>query len=169
MRWYLIHTKPGSEVLAQSNLKRQGYGVYLPRLLQAVRQRGRWRDRIVPLFPRYLFLSLEEGMQPLAPVRSTVGVAQVVCFGTKYAIVPDQVVRNLQLRADSLSGLHRMESGSSFEPGMPVKMVDGPFDSLEGVFQRTAGTERVLVLLNLLGQNTSVHVPVDSVVPSLAR
>ena len=35
LRWYLIHTKPLSEVLAQTNLERQGYQVYLPRAIAA--------------------------------------------------------------------------------------------------------------------------------------
>ena len=147
---------------------RQGYQVYLPRLVQAVRQRGRWRDRVVPLFPRYLFLGLNEGCQALSPVRSTVGVANVVRFGATYATVPDQVIRGLRARADVQSGLHRMDHPVSLEPGMAVKIASGPFDGLEGIFQRAVGTERVVVLLNLLGQDAAVRVSTNSIVPSLA-
>ena len=81
LRWYLIHTKPLGEGLAQTNLERQEYQVYLPRAMQPVRYNGHWRDRIVSLFPRYLFLRLNEGRQSLAPARSTLGVASVVRFG----------------------------------------------------------------------------------------
>lgn len=168
LRWYLIHSKPAGEITAQANLKRQGYEVYLPRLVQPVRHRERWQEKVVPLFPRYLFLGLREGCQALGPVRSTVGVANVVRFGSKYAIVPDQVIRNLRSRADSLSGLHRLDSPSSLEPGMPVKIAHGPFDGIEGVFQRGAGAERVVVLLNLLGQDSPVRVPVDAILPMIA-
>src|SRR4030081_167147 len=86
-RWYLVHTRPACERVAQVNLERQGYGVYFPRLLQPVRARGRWVERLVSLFPRYIFLHLEVGCQPLALAQSTVGVAAVVRFGFDYAVV----------------------------------------------------------------------------------
>ncbi len=91
LRWYLVRTKPNAEATALRNLVRQGYEVYFPRLSQSLPHRGRWRDRIVPLFPGYLFLGLDEGRQPLAPVRSTTGVACAVRFGSSYALVPDEV------------------------------------------------------------------------------
>ncbi len=168
LRWYLIHTKRAGEMIAASNLRRQGYKIYLPRLAQAVRRRGRWQERVVALFPRYLFLRLNEGSQALGAVRSTVGVANVVRFGPSYAIVPDQVIRVLQARADSRSGLHRLKAPALPEPGTAVKIAYGPFAGLEGVYERESGDERVVVLLNLLGQNTRVHVPLECILPGLA-
>ena len=102
LRWYLVHTKPLSEAIAQANLERQGYQVYLPRLAQSVLGRHPRRERITPLFPRYLFLRLREGSQPLGPVRSSVGVRGVVRFGFRYAVVADDVICRLQARADDL-------------------------------------------------------------------
>ena len=81
MRWYLIHTKPTREVAAEVNLQRQGYQVYYPRLLRPTLVNGRWIDRVASLFPRYLFLRLAVGRQAMGPVRSTVGVANIVRFG----------------------------------------------------------------------------------------
>lgn len=167
MRWYVIYTKRASEVIAESNLKRQGYEVYLPRLAQAVRRRGRWRERIVALFPRYLFLRLNEGSQALEPVHSTVGVVRVVRFGSSYAIAPDQLIRDLRARADSQSGLHRPAVPLLPEPGTEVEIDNGPFDGFVGVFERESGDGRVIVLLNLLGRNTHVHMPIESVMSGL--
>ena len=167
LRWYLIHTKPLSEGLAQTNLERQGYQVYLPRAAQAVRCHGHWQERIVALFPRYLFLRLAEGRQSLSPVRSTLGVASVVRFGSRYTIVPDEVIDGLLARADAATGLHRLVRGSRLTPGTLVRIRQGLFDGLEGVFEREAGADRVVVLLNLLGQAVSTHVPGDSVLPHL--
>jgi len=168
LRWYLIHTKPSGEALAERNLDRQGYDVYLPRALQAVRSGGRWRDRIVALFPRYLFLRLNEGLQALTPVRSTLGVAGVVRFGARYTIVPDQVICELRARADPVSGLHRLSCRSRLFAGAAVRISTGPFEGLEGVFERQAGADRVVVLLRLLGQNASVCDSIDSVLLSRA-
>lgn len=168
LRWYLIHTKPAHEALAQVNLERQGYRIYFPRVLQSVPARLGWRERIVPLFPRYGFLQLHADEQSLAPVRSTVGVSSIVRFGGDYALVPDRVVRDLQGRADRETGLHRL-STAPFARGMQVNVSYGPFDGLEGVFERQAGADRVVVLLNLLGQNASVCVPMGSVLASRAQ
>ena len=167
-RWYLVQTKPANESLAQSNLIRQGFEVYLPRLLQPQRRGGRWRDRIVALFPRYLFLRLVESTQSLAPVRSSVGVAGVVRFGSRYAVVPDHIVADLMARSDPDSGLHQMVSEPIFAPGTRVRITTGAFDGLEGIFERTVGADRVDVLLRLLGQDASVRVPAGFVVPSCA-
>jgi transcriptional antiterminator RfaH len=159
-RWYLVHTKPGCERVAQENLERQGYGVYYPRLLQPVRARGRWVERVISLFPRYVFLHLEVGCQALSPVQSTIGVTTLVRFGLDYAVVPHKVIENLLARADPATGLHRLDrQRNMLAHGAKVRIVAGAFDGLEGVFQRRSGDERVIVLLKLLGQGTPVCVP----------
>ena len=165
LRWYVVHSKPSAEAVAQTNLERQGYQVYLPRLVQSVLWRQQRRERIVPLFPRYLFLRLQEGSQPLGPVRSSVGVAGVVRFGCRYAAVGDEVIRNLQARADPHTGLHRLSRPAPLVAGTAVQIAAGPFDGLEGIFQREDGAERVVVLLKLLGQDTPVRVPAEWVLP----
>lgn len=163
LRWYLIHTKPSSETAAECNLVRQGYDVYLPRAVQTIRHCGRWRDRIVALFPRYLFLRLNEGIQALNPVRSTIGVAGIVRFGIHYTLVPDRVISDLRTRADPVSGLHRLSCRSNLKHGTGVQITSGPFEGLEAIFERPAGVDRVVVLLKLLGQRASVCVPIEVV------
>jgi transcriptional antiterminator RfaH len=166
LRWYLIHTKPLGEATARLNLERQGYETYVPRLAETTVRGGKVRDRVVALFPRYLFLHLNEGEQALAPVRSSTGVASVVRFGMRYAIVPDRIVNELRVREDN-SGLHRL-SKRPLMPGTEVSIRLGPFAGLEGVFEREAGTDRVLVLLQLLGQDVRVGIPAQSIVPGRA-
>jgi transcriptional antiterminator RfaH len=165
LRWYLIHTKPAGETLARCNLQRQGYEVYYPRALQVVRSRGRWQDRVVALFPRYLFLGLREGYQALAPVRSTLGVANVVRFGSEYTVVPELVISQLQSRADPVSGLHRIGDDLRLTRGTAVRIAHGPFEGLEGVFEREAGSERVIVLLKLLSHSVPTCLSADVVLP----
>jgi transcriptional antiterminator RfaH len=161
--WYLVHTKPARESIARANLIRQDYEVYLPRVLEPVRRSGRWRDRIAALFPRYLFLRLNEGRQSLGPARSSVGVAAIVRFGFNYAVVPDPIVTSLQAREDPATGLHRLAHRAALIPGESVGIHAGPFDGLQGIFDRQAGAERVIVLLRLLGHEISVQVPAQFV------
>lgn len=157
-RWYLIHTKPAGEREAQRQLERQDYRTYLPRLIQTVRRRGLSRVRISPLFPRYLFLHLDEGRQSLAPVHSTFGVAGIVRFGVRFATVSDAIVRQLREREDPQTGLHNLKP-PRLRPGSLVRVTEGVFAGLEGVFEREEGAERVVVLLTLLGQERQVRFP----------
>ena len=148
-----------------ANLMRQGYQVYLPRFVKSFRCGGQLRDRVLPLFPRYLFVRLIEGRQPLGPMRSTVGVAGVVRFGAGYAVVPDHVIQALWARADESTGLHRLSVAPKLTNGASVRVTAGPFEGVEGVFQREAGADRVVVLLRLLGQEVPVCVPAECVRP----
>jgi transcriptional antiterminator RfaH len=165
LHWYLVHSKPSGEVLAQENLLRQGYEVYLPRLAQRVRRAGRWERRILALFPRYLFLGLRE-KQSLSPVRSSVGVSSVVRFGTSFAAVPDAIIRDLKSREDPF-GLHHV-APRNLVSGAAVTVTAGPFDGLQGIFEREAGDDRVVVLLNVLGQSASLQIPTEFVSPQFA-
>jgi transcriptional antiterminator RfaH len=167
-RWYLIRTKPSSEELAHSNLERQRYDVYLPRAIQTFRRAAARYERIGALFPRYLFMRLHEGQQALGPVASTVGVAGIVRFGTRYAIVPDAVVGDLKARADPVTGLHRLSHGRKLTTGTPVRVTRGPFDGLQGIFEREAGSERVVILLKMLGHMSPVCVAAESITLSHA-
>jgi transcriptional antiterminator RfaH len=167
--WFLVHCKPRSEKLALANLERQGYTHYFPEILTCVRTVRGWQERISPLFPRYLFVRVFTGHQALAPVRSTLGVTDVVRFGGRYARVPRRVIAALQARADALTGLHRVVEGSPLVRGVPVRIVSGMFDGLEGIFVRSSGTERVVVLLDLLGASSQVRLPDSCVEASDAR
>jgi len=168
LRWYLVLTKPRSEAKAKAHLERQGYGVFFPRLRESVLNRGRSVERVAPLFPRYLFSRLNISNQSLAPMRSSVGVSEVVRFGMDYAVVPDAIVDNLMSRADPASGLHVLGRPRVLKPGMSVQVIAGAFDGLDGIFEREDGDERVLVFLKLLGREVSVRVPYADVMPDRA-
>lgn len=168
LRWYLVLTKPRSEATAKVHLERQGYGIFFPRLRELVLSRGRRIERVVPLFPRYLFSRLNVSSQSLAPMRSSVGVSEIVRFGRDYVVVPDAIVEDLMRRADPDSGLHVLKRRRSLEPGTSVQFVGGAFDGLDGIFERDDGDQRVLVLLRFLGREVSVRVPSAQVVPQRA-
>jgi transcriptional antiterminator RfaH len=165
--WFVVHTKPRQEAVAQAQLERQGYPVYFPRLCLPRLRRSRWSDVIEPLFPRYLFVGLEVGEQPLAPVRSTRGVSSVLRFGDRYAEVPKSLIEALRNRADE-SGLHVL-ADSGFRKGDRVNIIAGPFEGFEAVFESETGADRVRVLLEVLGAAASVTLPMACMVPALKR
>jgi transcriptional antiterminator RfaH len=166
-RWYLIRSKPREESTAHAQLQRQGFNAFFPRVQQSVRIRGRWSERVGPLFPRYLFLHADAARQSLAPVRSTLGVNEIVRFGSEYATVPLEIIRSLMAEANPDTGVHELR-GPLFTAGSNVKIADGPFRGLEGVFECADGEERVSILLEVLGRRTRVSLSVNQVVPQFA-
>jgi len=165
--WFVVHTKPRQEAVAQAQLERQGYPVYFPRLCLPRLRRSRWSDVIEPLFPRYLFVGLEVGEQALAPIRSTRGVSTVLRFGDRYAEVPMALVDALRKRADE-SGMHVL-ADPGFHKGDRLHIIAGPFHGFEAVFESAAGADRVRVLLEVLGAASSVTLPMACMVPALKQ
>jgi transcriptional antiterminator RfaH len=161
--WYVVHTKPRMEALAETNLKRQDFETYLPWFRHVVRRRRAWREVVEPLFPRYLFLRLDPEEQTVAPIRSTLGVASLVGFGDRIIPVPDGVVAALQRCAEEGTGIH-VAPALEFQVGDRVAVAAGPFEGLHGVFQAESGRDRVAVLLDILGQSTRVVLTRDSLV-----
>ena len=56
--------------------------------------------------------------------------------------------------------------GAVLKEGDPVVILEGPFKGLAGILQGQTGEERVLVLLRILGRESSVAFPLDRVAPS---
>jgi transcriptional antiterminator RfaH len=155
--WYAACCKPRQEAVAEENLLRQGFHVYLPRIRIRQRRRGQWIDAAEVLFPRYIFIRLDPLRRSTAAVRSTRGVVGLVRFGGQPAVVPDAVMDALSQRADSASGLHQ-DNRPPFSAGEPIKLVEGPLAGMEGVFTQIDGDKRVIVLLELLGKANKVRV-----------
>ena len=159
-RWYAVCCKPRQEAIAEENLLRQGFHVYLPRICMRQRRRGRWIDAVEVLFPRYIFIRIDPSQKSTATVRSTRGAIGLVRFGGQPAVIPDAVMEALRQREDGESGLHQDER-PLFKAGETVKLVDGPLAGMEGVFSEKDGEIRVIVLLELLGKANKVTVSRD--------
>ena len=159
-RWYAVSCKPRQEAVAEENLLRQGFHVYLPRIRIRQRRRGQWIDRVEVLFPRYIFIRIDPQRHSTATVRSTRGAVGLVRFGGQPAVVPDAVMDALKQREDAASGLHQ-DKRPLFSTGETVKLVDGPLAGMEGVFTEQDGDKRVIVLLELLGKANKVTVSRD--------
>lgn len=157
MHWYLIHTKPRQEKSALQNLKQQDYVCYLPILpTEKLRQSG-LKVFDEPLFPRYLFIQLDKGdsVKSWGPIRSTKGVSRLVSFGIEPAKVDDRLIdllKSHEVRAKS-------EPQRLFSPGERVRLTEGAFAGIEGIYQMTDGESRVMVLIELLSKSVQISVP----------
>ena len=101
------------------------------------------------LFSRYLFVRLDEvGSQSWAPIRSTVGVSQLVKFGSQFAEVSQELVEWVQ---DHAKGV---KLAPEFSEGELVSITEGPFVGMGAIFKTYDGDKRAILLLNLLTKIT---------------
>jgi len=161
--WLAIHTKPKQEGTAEENLVRQCFEIYHPRIKLPRRRRGKWKDVIESLFPRYLFIRLEFGKDDISPIRSTIGVTGLVQFGGQIATVPADLIDSLKVREDPVSGLYLVDE-PIFKKGDEIILQQGPFTGMKGIFEATSGEERVIILLNLMGKPHRIKVSRDDLV-----
>lgn len=156
MHWYLVYTKPRQEKCALENLQRQGFQCYLPTFLSEKLHQGSLKVFDEPLFPRYLFIRLSQGdsAPSWAPIRSTKGVSRLVTFGAEPAKVPDSMVEALRAKEVSL----KAEPARLFRPGECLRVIEGPFAGIEGIYQMADGENRVIVLIELLSKQVRARV-----------
>jgi transcriptional antiterminator RfaH len=155
----LVFTKPRQEEVALTNLTRQGYGAYLPRVRQSRKRHG---DRVLvaaPLFPRYMFIHLNSHTDNWVPIRSTLGVMSLVRFGAEPARVPDDLIAYLRSH-EGAEGLHEWAE-PKLAVGDRVLVADGPLAGYEGVLLAQNGRERVTLLLEMLGSQIRAQLATD--------
>lgn len=155
--WYLVYTKPRQEAVAKTNLERQGYVIYLPMARHSRRRLGKYVETVEALFPRYLFIHLDQHTDNWRPIRSTLGVTTLVHFGMEPAPVPGGLVEAIQARDD---GGVQILSNAEYRPGDPLRIVEGPMMGYEGLFVAKSGRDRVIMLLELIDKQVRVEVDV---------
>ena len=155
--WFAVYTKPRQEHIALENLERQDFHCFLPMAVNPYQRRSEKKLRIEPLFPRYLFLNVIPNQQSLGPVRSTRGVATMVRFGTRLARLPEAVINLISQRCNPDTGLIELDP-IPVELGDKVRVFDGPFAGLQGIFQERKGENRALLLMKMLGTESTVEV-----------
>lgn len=150
-RWYVAHTHPKLERTALDNLRRQGFLAYLPRYPKTRRHARRTEKIAAPLFPGYLFISMDIAATRWRAIRSTIGVRHLICQGDAPTPVPDGVVEDIQAR-EGADGLVAVRDPLPFKAGDAVQIAGGPLREHTGWFECLTDDHRVMVLLTLLGR-----------------
>lgn len=153
-KWYLIKTKPRQEKIAIANLKNQKYQVYCP--VASIKNKNQF------LFPGYLFIHLDNESQDWSPIRSTKGVLNFVRFGTNFAKIPDKVIDLIIQNEKNTTNI--IMNINNFKKGDKVQINDGILKNCVAIFESIKSDERVLILLNLLGQEQAININKKSLV-----
>jgi transcription elongation factor/antiterminator RfaH len=163
MRWYAVRTHVHQEQRAQAQLENQGYQTCLLLIAKSVRHARRILNVKAPLFPGYLFVSLDITQQQWWPINSTYGVMGLITGGERPRTVPHGVVEVLEgLIQDN--GL--IEFTPKIQVGSRVEVVAGPFVGMIGELARHDGKGRIEVLLEIMGQQVRVRSQVRDLMPA---
>ena len=161
-RWYALQTQPRREALALVHLDRQGFTGFCPTRSKITRA-GRRRVTVqAPFFPGYLFVQLDLEAERWRSINGTIGVLRLVSFGASGRPAPLPVGFVERLRELGSSGA--LGGGEDLKAGDSVRVIGGPFDDVCGVLETKSESERVTILLSLLGKETRVSLKRGSLI-----
>jgi len=160
-QWYLIASKPRQELRAVEHLDNQGIVGYCPTVKVEKLRRGKKHIVTEALFTGYLFLRISSDNPLWHKVRSTRGIRDWVRFGGKIAQLPAQLVEEL---IESSSDSENEVVINCFEPGAPVRILNGPFAGLKAIFDKPDGESRAILLVEFLGQTNRLNVANEQII-----
>lgn len=163
--WYLLTSKPQKDAYAETQLVNQGYKVYRPLAKRIRKRRQKLTEVLESLFPRYIFIHLDQVHDNWAPIRSTRGVSGIVKFGDEPAIVPESIIKTLKQNEDEFS--ERAINLDRFKKGDKVIIESGPYADLKAIFDAYNGEQRAIILLSML--NTVAKLSISPVHLRLAQ
>jgi len=162
VRWYVVQTLPHQELRAQHNLERQGFRVFCPKRLKTVRHARRTQTVLAPVFPGYLFVSLDVGRDRWRAISSTYGVARLICGDVMPTPVPEGVVETM---ADSVDGRGVLQFVDDLKIGGRVRLLAGPFAEQLGILDGIDANGSIRVLLNIMNGTVPIRVSRDHAMP----
>ncbi len=160
--WFCLHSQPKHEHIAAAHLRKmEDVEVFLPRIrFKRVTSQGMvWVTEA--LFPGYLFAAFD-WETALRRVQSAHGVQGVVHFGGHWPVISDEIIRDLQ---QTMGTTDVQTIIPDFVPGDAVQVVDGTLRGLRAVISSVmTGQDRVAVLMELLGRQTTVELKTSSII-----
>lgn len=153
-RWYLLKTKARQEKTAIVNLENQNFHIYCPR--------AKIDNKIVILFPGYLFIQLDDKTQNWSPICSTKGIQNFVRFGLNYAKVSDTIIDFIRMHEKS--SLEKMKNLNNFQIGDKVQISEGVFKNCKAIFKSFKSDERVILMMELMGRQQAVNIKKQSLI-----
>jgi transcriptional antiterminator RfaH len=86
--WYVVASQPHRELYAKFHLERQGIETFVPLRRKTIRRSRRFTEVAAPLFPGYLFISIEPKPDMVRAVNGTRGVKHLLQFAKRPAPLP---------------------------------------------------------------------------------
>ena len=119
------------------------------------------------MFPNYVFAKFD-WRTSLNTVHYARGAAGVVHFGSRWPTIPEEVIEGIR----ALVGPDETQNDEKhvFQPGDKVELNGGALHGLEAVVtQVMRGEQRVAVLMDFLGRQTTVELAMTTITKRLYR
>jgi transcriptional antiterminator RfaH len=160
--WYCFKALPKKEHIAAGLLRREaGLEALCPRIAYMKKTR-RGKVRFVePLFPGYVFINADL-QEAYRRIRATSGIRDVVAFGSRLPRIPEAFIEELRARLDAEN--LRAIPEPVVKPGQEVVILEGPFKQWNAIVSgELDARQRVALLLDFLGRQLEIRVPVSDV------
>ena len=154
MKWLVVQTKVNCEHKAQSNLVRQGYLCFLPKILKVSTKFNRIKKITKPLFPGYIFVNLKS-KQSWFKIDYTFGVRKIMKINEKLCYIPNSIFNEIKNKCDSngfFSEFKTLKSGDN------IKFIKSNNFAFDAEFLELIDSKRSFVLLDILKRKIKVKI-----------
>jgi len=154
--WKVLFVKPRTEKKVSEYCKLYGIPFYLPLREQTrVAQRRKISVRL-PVFPGYVFANFHDAAR--LQLLQTNLLVRILEPGNPRRMLRDLIMVRRALRADP-----SLKPAKLLTAGRLVRIVKGPFMGVEGRIARLAGTVKVVLNVDMIGQAVSVTAETDQI------
>ncbi|MDO5569450.1 MAG: transcription termination/antitermination protein NusG [bacterium] len=170
--WYIVSTISGHEYKVKEKLEMRInsmelqdniFRVIVPEHVEVEFKEGKKKEKVKKMFPGYVLVEMVMSDEAWYIIRNTQGVTGFIGSSGKGAkpipLLPSEVDRIL-----SSMGMSRLDLSNELVVGKKVKINDGPFkDMIAKIVEVDTENSRVVVTIDLFGQDTSVDVKLSQI------
>jgi transcriptional antiterminator RfaH len=155
--WFVAQLRPHGLALARRHLRWQGFETFSPEILNGHDPQIKGVKSRKPLFPGYLFVSFDSRLSGWTAINNTRGISRLILNDPlRPRPLPEQLMAELFGRCDSSE---LFSTGNTLEVGDRIRILSGPFSDTVTQIEALPDTERVSILVELLGREvrSSLH------------
>ena len=146
MAWYAVHTRSRHEDRVYIGLTQKSFQVFLPKIEVWSRRKDRRKKIMVPMFPGYIFVALDIiDNETKLDVLKTFGVVRILGkpYGSEPIPVPDVKIDAIMRIVASRVEVQQFQYP---KVGEYAKIIDGPFQGIEGLVVGTDMEKELFVI-----------------------
>ena len=160
MAWYAVHTRSRHEDRVHIGLTQKSYETFLPKIEVWSKRKDRRKKIMVPMFPGYLFVAIEDlDNEKKVDVLKTFGVVRILGkpYGSEPIPVPDAKIDAIMRIVNSKVEVQQFQYP---KVGEYAKIIDGPFQGIEGLVVST-DLEKELFVITIELMQRSVAIKLE--------
>ena len=156
-QWHVCESLPRAEMLAASELKKQGFQAIVPTFMRARKRRHQQPQGLV--IPGYVFVSFNKTDDAWGCIRSTRGVRRLICWASGEPEALSEREGAWLVDQFGHGPVADLEAALlPFRVGARLRVTDGPFAGLAGTCERSSASV-VRLVMSIFGRSTPFDFP----------